>query len=54
MCVRVCAHIHAYMLVGEPLDQKIKRNLEGWGATEGLKANSYVKQPAGSESGLRL
>ena len=28
--------------------------ITGSGATEGLKADSYVKQPAGSESGFYL
>ena len=32
----------------------ISRNLEGRRYTEGLKADSYVKIPAGLESGLCL
>ena len=39
-------------IVGEPKPKFGK--LQGRGATEGLKADSYVKQPAGSEYGLRL
>ena len=29
----------------------ILRNLQGWSRTDGLMADSYVKIPAGSESG---
>ena len=39
-------------LVGEPRPKF--RKLQGRGAIKGLKADSYVKQPAGSEYGLRL
>ena len=39
-------------IVGEPRPKFGK--LQGRGAIKGLKADSYVKQPAGSESGLRL
>ena len=39
-------------VVGEPRPKFGK--LPGRGAIKGLKADSYVKQPAGSESGLRL
>ena len=39
-------------VVGEPKPKFGK--LQGWGATEGLKADPYVKQPAGSESGFHL
>ena len=40
------------IIVGEPRPKFGK--LQGQGAIKGLKADSYVKQPAGSESGLRL
>ena len=44
-----------FVIVGEPLGQKTNINsITGSGATEGLKGDSYVKQPAGSESGLCL
>ena len=36
-------------MVGEPRPKFGK--LQGRGAIKGLKADSYVKQPAGSESG---
>ena len=39
-------------VVGEPRPKFGK--LQGRGAIKGLKADFYVKQPAGSESGLRL
>ena len=44
--------IQPLLLVGEPRPKFGK--LQGRGAIKGLKADSYVKQPAGSESGLRL